>query len=253
MNRVFYIVLVIVISFIATAQVSAQGYAIVTGASRGIGKTIAIELLDKGYNLILIARSIHELENIKNELKADPLQNVQIYALDVTKASDTEMLANEIKQQNLDIRVLINNVGIAVPGTSQLSTDELRSLVNTNLMGAHNMVHNILPFMKRSGAGYIINIGSFAGNKAIRGWGGYSASKYALRGYSDSLYKELAAYGIKVSCISPSLTATESANKYSMPGYSDIAKTVSYLLSLGDNALIRDVELANTKLLAEGY
>ena len=123
-------------------------------------------------------------------------------------------------------------------------------------MAAHNLVRHVLPAMKKAHDGYIINIGSIAGNNAISGIGGYSASKYALRGLNDSLFKELSSYSIKVTCISPSVTETAMVND--LPGFNegkkiqtqDIAKTVIFLLSLGKSAMIKDVEIYNTKMVS---
>jgi len=132
----------------------------------------------------------------------------------------------------------------------------MRILFDTNLIAMHNMIHHVLPTMKKIGEGYIINIGSVTGNLALAGIGGYSASKHAVRGFSDSLSKELAADGIKVTCISPSFTNTgfikdgAKLTRETMIQTSDIAKTVSYLLSLGKSVSIMDIEINNRTVVA---
>jgi len=234
----------------------AKGYAVVTGASRGIGKSIAGELWVDGYSLILISRSAEMLESVKAELKPQNKQDIQLYSLDLTNEKDCEKFFKEIKQKNLAIEVLINNAGIFKHGTSSVNSNAFLSLIDTNLIAAHNMVRNILPIMLKHGTGYIINISSFAGNHAVEGWGAYSASKYALKGYTDSLLKELAGSKIKVTSISPSLTNTimtkglAGFNSSELIQTSDISKTVIFLLSLGKSVSVNDVEIDNRKVVA---
>lgn len=230
--------------------------AIITGASRGIGKAIANELWSNGYSLILISRSLPELEKVRDALQPKAQQNVYIFEVDIANDMAVDQVFKRINQQKIEITVLVNNAGYFAAGSTELSTNDLRSLIDTNLIGAHNMIRHVLPAMKNQKSGYIINIGSIAGNNAISGIGGYSASKYALRGFNDSLFKELSSYGIKVTCISPSVT--ETAMVKNLPGFKegekiqtiDIAKTVVFLLSLGESAMIKDVEIYNAKMVA---
>lgn len=231
-------------------------YAMITGASRGIGQAISNELWNNGYSLILVARSISDLKTVKNELPPRPHQKIYIFGIDITGEEELDLLFKQLSKQNISINVLVNNAGTFTSGTTELTTSQLRHIINTNLIAAHNLVRHVLPSMKELHDGYIINIGSIAGNNAISGIGGYSASKYALRGLNDSLFKELSVYGIKVTCISPSVTETSMVNN--LPGFSDgekiqtldIAKTVTFILSLGKSALIKDIEIYNTKMVA---
>lgn len=235
---------------------SLEKCAIITGASRGIGKAIANELWDHGYSLILISRSLPELEKARAAFQPRAQQNIYIFAVDITNDKAVDQVFKKINQQKIEINALINNAGYFTVGSTDLSTNDLRRLIDTNLIGAHNMISHVLPEMKKQKTGYIINIGSIAGNNAISGVGGYSASKYALRGLNDSLFKELSTYGIKVTCISPSVT--ETAMVEDLPGFKegekiqtlDIAKTVVFLLSLGPSAMIKDVEIYNTKMVS---
>ncbi len=235
---------------------SPEKYAVVTGASRGIGKAIANELWNNGYSLILISRSLPELEKVKEEFQPKAQQHVHLFDVDITNDQSVDQVFRKINRQKIEIKVLINNAGYFAVGSTELSTNDLRHLIDTNLIGAHNMIRYVLPSMKYQKSGYIINIGSIAGNNAIAGVGGYSASKYALRGLNDSLFKELSAYGIKVTCISPSVTETSMVED--LPGFKngekiqtlDIAKTVVFLLSLEKSAMIKDIEIYNTKMVS---
>ena len=243
-------------SFLDTNPVFASNYAIVTGAGSGIGKAIALELWNNDYSLILISLSPIELENTKAELKSKAGQQAYIYAADLSNDKEVEKLFEELSKLQPKIHVLINSIGIYVKGTSELTTKDMRILFDTNLIAMHNMIHHVLPTMKKIGEGYIINIGSVTGNLALAGIGGYSASKHAVRGFSDSLSKELAADGIKVTCISPSFTNTgfikdgAKLTRETMIQTSDIAKTVSYLLSLGKSVSIMDIEINNRTVVA---
>lgn len=253
--KYFIFVLLALISFQSITEPEKK-YAVITGASRGIGAAIADELWNNGYSLILISRSINDLTLVKNNLKSNPEQEIIIKAFDITDENSVKKLFEYIQQNHINICVLVNNAGSFIIGGTEINSNELKDLLNVNLIGAHNMIKGVLPIMSLKHSGHIINIGSIAGNNALAGISAYSASKYALRGLNDSLFKELAPLGIKVTSISPSVTDTAMTNN--LPGFThggkiqtqDIAKTVTFIISLSQEASIKDIEIYNSKMVA---
>lgn len=240
----------------ANSQPSPAKYAVVTAAHGGIGRAIAIELWHNGYSLILCSRQQSDLNQLAAELPPKASQTVITEPLDITDEHRITKIFAKFHSDNLYIDVLVNNAGAFVPGSTELGASELQELINTNLIGAHNMIRAVLPIMQAQRQGHIINISSIAGNNAIAGLSGYSASKYALRGLNDSLFKELAPQGIKVTSISPSVTDTKMTRDF--PGFAnggkiqteDLAKTVIYILSLSKDATLKDIEIYNSKMIA---
>ena len=222
--------------------------ALVTGASRGIGKAIALALSQLGYHLGLIATDEKKLLQTKEEIFSQSGRESFIFPLDVSdeKKVDSAVLSLLEKEGRIDI--LVNAAGIARHGTSELSHQSLRDQLNVNLVGAFNCIHAVAPAMKQQKSGYIFNIASRAGKVGIATVGGYSASKFALMGLNESLYNELTAFGIKVTALCPGYVNTDMAARASIPPekripVEDIVKTIEFLLSLSPNSCVRDVSI----------
>jgi len=226
--------------------------AIVTGASRGIGREVAIGLAQDGYHLVLVARSADSRESVLQEIKnvsasADSLRHTW-HAFDVTDFQHVEQVVASVKESYGRIDVLVNNAGIYSPGTLDTSIQEFERTLRANLLGPFAFMQAVIPTMKEQGAGYIINIASRAGKIGFADDGVYCASKFGLVGLNESLYRELASTGIKITAISPGWTNTEMAQKAGTPleaaemiQPSDILKTIRWLLSLAPATCVRDV------------
>lgn len=231
------------------ATETSRGLAIVTGASRGIGRALAIGLAAAGYGLALVARDDDALNGVRARIRGvDPGIAVSCHPLDVTDAAAVRDLVAGLDAGRQPIDVLINNAGQFRPGSIEADVADLDSVVGTNLKGAFLMLKAVVPVMKAQKRGHIINLSSITGKWGYAGYGIYAASKFALQGLTESLYKELLDHGVKVTAICPNWVATEMAvaaggalPPAEMIQLDDLVKTVSWLLSLSKAACPREV------------
>jgi short-subunit dehydrogenase len=225
--------------------------AIVTGASRGIGKAVAKGLTEKKYKTILISRSEDKLQEVAKEIikeTGDDSPSPEIISFDLSDIENIEGLVKRIKNDYGRIDVLVNNAASYLNGTFEASVDEFRQLVEMNLISAHELMKAVVQVMKAQKGGHIFNIASRAGKIGFATTGMYSASKFALVGISESVYREYAEHGIKVTALCPSWVDTEMAREAGanldpeeMIQTEDIAKTVNYLLDISSSASIKDI------------
>lgn len=238
--------------------------AIVTGASRGVGRELAIYLAKSGYFVFLLARNEHLLKSVAQEIIATG-GNAVFQSIDVSNATQVQACIERIIADYGRIDLLINNAAILKRGTIDLPDQEIEELLQINLNGAIFVAKHVATRMKEQGAGYIINMASLGGKVAASFSGIYAASKFGLSGFSEALSKEMSLYGVKVTNICPSMIATEMAEgrKFKldqMIQLDDITKTVAYLLSLSQNAIPTEIQISclpliekNTKLMLEMY
>ena len=226
-----------------------RGLAIITGASRGIGRALAIGLAEAGYELALVARDGSALNGVRAEIRdIDPGTAVSCHPLDVTDAAAVLDMVAGLEAGHEAIDVLVNNAGQFRPGSIEADVDDLDAVVGTNLKGAFLMLKAVVPVMKAQKSGHIINLSSIAGKWGYAGYGVYAASKFALQGLSESLYKEMLEHGVKVTAVCPNWVATEMAvaaggtlPPEDMIQLDDLVKTVSWLLGLSKAACPREV------------
>ena len=181
--------------------------AIITGASKGIGKDIAIALAKCQCNLILISRNIDQLDIVKKHILNTEKVSIKTIALDISKMSEVE---NEFANINEPIDILINNAGITKDNLIlRMSEDDWVEVLNINLNGTFNCTKNIIKKMIRQKFGKIINISSIIGIKGNAGQCNYAASKAGLIGMTKSLAKELGSRNITVNAIAPGYIETD--------------------------------------------
>ena len=182
----------------------------ITGCSTGFGRALATEVLQIGCNVVVTARKIVDVE----DLVASYPNNAIAVKLDVT--SNTEIAeAVEIALQKFGrIDVLVNNAGIGYFGAIEESEEaEIRRMFEINFFGLANMTNAVLPIMRNQKSGHIVNVASIGGLVSFPGVGFYNATKYAVDGLSESLAKEVAHLGIKVTVICPSGFRTDWAGR----------------------------------------
>lgn len=183
-------------------------WAVVTGASSGIGSACAKALAKKGYNLKLLARRTDRLIELSSELKSTGVQ-IETYELDVRDAKAVEAWAKKI--QSDPVAALINNAGLAkgVDKMQSADTKDWDNMIDTNVKGLLYMTRALVPAMIKNGEGHIVNIGSVAGRWTYPGGGVYCATKFAVRSLTEGLRMDLLGTPIRVTNIEPGMVETE--------------------------------------------
>ncbi len=229
--------------------------AIITGANRGIGRSIALKMATLKYQLVLVAREVGKLKSVATEIKKLPGSHVPLlFGFDVTNTQAITGCINEITSKLGRIDVLVNNAGIYRSGSSALADNEFSLQIDTNLKAPFILMKQVATHMKLQQSGAIFNIASRAGKVGFSDSGGYSASKFGLVGLSESFYRELAPYGVSVTAICPGWVDTDMAYEagslldgHEMIQPEDIAKTIEFLLSLSPGARIKEVVIESAK------
>ncbi|RME21526.1 MAG: SDR family oxidoreductase [Deltaproteobacteria bacterium] len=180
---------------------SASPVALVTGCRSGFGLLTAVELARRGTVVYAGLRDVQTAGPLKAAAGELPVVPVQ---LDVTRGDQRAAAVERILAEQGRIDVLVNNAGVAVGGfLEQITEDELRHVLEVNLVGAWALVQAVLPAMRRAGRGHIINLSSISGRMALPGLGAYAASKFALEGLSEALAHEVGPLGIRVCLVEP--------------------------------------------------
>jgi uncharacterized protein len=173
-------------------------YALITGASRGIGRALAHEFASHGHHVVLVARNLDQLETLAIELKATHGVDAQVCAADLTDADSTAHILEFCKRRELVVSTVINNAGVLSAGRMMdLAGSDVHSLININMRMAVELSLAFLPEMRARREGNIVNISSLASIGPVNGAGLYSASKAFLSHFSDSLSKELVGTGVE--------------------------------------------------------
>ena len=171
---------------------------LITGASSGFGKAIAEKLVAKGHTVVGTSRNPQSVES-----------NLELVRLDVTEASQIEETVTNFINDHEAIDVLINNAGFGIAGPIESTTmDEAKSQLECNFFGTVGMIQSVLPHMRKQGKGLIVNIGSIGGHIGLPFQGFYSASKFALEGFTESLRIELKPFNVQITNINPGDFAT---------------------------------------------
>ena len=184
--------------------------ALVTGATRGIGRAIALKFAAEGASIAFTYRSQHEAaESLVAELEALGVK-AKAYASDAASYEDAHKVVEDVKSGFGRIDILVNNAGITKDGL-MMRMDEAQwdAVIDTNLKSAFNFIHACTPVMARQRGGSIINMSSVVGISGNAGQCNYSASKAGLIGLTKSIAKEMGSRGIRANCIAPGFIATD--------------------------------------------
>ncbi len=219
--------------------------AAVTGGTRGIGRAIVEQLLDAGVSVAMCGRTAAAVDRAVAELSSRG--HVKGMACDVAGSSDVSRFFTFIDEQLGGLDILINNAGVGIfRSSADLTIDEWKSVVETNLFGAFYCSHEALSRFKARGGGYIINISSLAGKNAFATGAAYNASKFGLNGFSEAMMLDHRHEGVRVSYIMPGSVATEFGASGSTDwkiAPSDIADITMMLLRTPERTLISRVEV----------
>ncbi|WP_375507808.1 SDR family oxidoreductase [uncultured Caballeronia sp.] len=179
----------------------------ITGASKGIGQTLARQLLARGDRVAATSRTLHSLEAALGPASSRLL----LLEVDLTNAKSIQSAVDQTITAFGHLNVVVNNAGYGQQGTIEaLSDSELRNNFEVNFFAPFNVVHYVLPHLRRQRAGHIINVASIVGFQGgFAGWGSYVASKFALAGMTESLAAEVAELGIKATILYPGPVRTD--------------------------------------------
>lgn len=221
--------------------------AIITGASRGLGKAIAEALVEKGAKVFGLARTKEDLEKIQRNLGDKFIPVV----LDLTAEDDLNAWINKTFSEQNFPDILINNAGVGYfQKVDELSSEKWQQMMNINLNAVFYLSRAVVPLMKKKDTySHIINIGSIVGKITGSEKSGYSATKFAIQGFSEALFKELRGFKIKVSVINPGSIETDFfetsgiETNPSMLQAKEVAATVLHVLETPDNVLIDELTM----------
>ena len=189
-------------------------YALVTGASKGIGKAIAEELAQRNCNLLLIARSESLLQQMAKDLTDKFSVQVNYLAIDLAIPSASEQIKNWLSENKYDINILVNNAGYGLSGAFENNTaNDYRDMMQVNMNVPITLTHLLLPALKKQPKSHILNIVSSAAYQAVPGLTVYAASKSFMLSFSRGLQYELRNSTVAVTAVSPGGTSTDFANR----------------------------------------
>lgn len=213
--------------------------AIITGISRGLGKALSLKLLENGVKVISWGITEPDYQH----------ENLQFIQCDVRNPKDVLNAFNQTSTENIDF--LINNAGLGIfKLIEEADFEEWQKVQQTNVDSMFLTSRLIVPRMKEQKFGHIVNISSIAGKVGVAYGSLYNSSKFAVRGFSESLFNELRKFGIKVSVIYPGSIATGffdeiegfSANEFMLTP-KEVAESIANILNTSPNCLIRELEI----------
>jgi short-subunit dehydrogenase len=181
------------------------GTAVVTGAASGIGEALALHLARRGSHLVLVDRDAERLAGVAVRIGADhPALRVTTHVADLSDDAATAALAETLVAEHPDTTLLVNNAGVALGGRfDQVTLEEFDWVMTINFRAVVRLTHALLPVLKKHPGAHVVNVSSVFGIFAPAGQAAYSASKFAVRGFSESLRHELAEDGVGVTVVHP--------------------------------------------------
>lgn len=182
---------------------------LITGASKGLGFNLTKLLLSSGHRVVATSRNTAALEESITENK----ENLFAIPLDISSDADVKSAIDKAIAHFGQIDVVVNNAGYALVGSMEEMTDaEFRSTIDVNLFGTVNIIRQVMPHLRKQGAGHIINISSNAGYVGVANAASYNAAKFAVIGLTEALAQEVKPFGIKTTVIAPGQFRTEFMN-----------------------------------------
>ncbi|MGX6442400.1 SDR family oxidoreductase [Neobacillus sp. K501] len=224
--------------------------AVITGASRGIGKEIAVKLAEQGMKLSIVGSSA-QISETAEELKKIGFSNVLPIQADVTKEEDILQVMKKTIEEFGQVDLLVNNAGVGFfKLTEEVTVEEWKKVFEVNVQGVFLATKAVIPHMKERKSGTIITISSDVARYTIPNGAAYTATKYAVQGFSGSVAQEVREYGIRVGTINPGMVDTYFADstqglpeKHNWLKVEDIANAVVYMASAPKYMLIDEIVL----------
>lgn len=223
--------------------------ALVTGGSRGIGRAIVEALAEDGWRVYFCSKSPESVAEAQRTFSGRFGDRVEGRAVDVREQDQVDDFVAWVDGEAGRIDCLVNNAGLGrFAPVDEITGDEWREVIRTNLDGCFYFLRAVAPIMKRAGGGYVFNVASLAAKNPFAGGAAYNASKFGLLGLSDAAMLDLRHDGIRMSVIMPGSVETEFHRQRRddtswMLGTDDVARTVMDLLAYPERALPSRVEL----------
>jgi short-subunit dehydrogenase len=192
-------------------------YALITGASKGIGKAIAYELAGRKTNVLLVARSEELLKELAQDIKTRFGVEADYFAIDLSAPDAARHVKQQCIDKNYSINILVNNAGYGLWGRfDTLTLEEQNNMLRLNMNTLVNLCYEILPLLKATKKAYILNVSSTAAYQAVPTLSLYAASKAFVLSFSRGLKIELKNTSVSVSCLSPGPTTSDFVNRARM-------------------------------------
>ena len=201
-----------------------MSYALITGATKGIGKAIAHELAGRMYNVLLVARSENLLKELSEELKSKYSASCHYLVMDLSQPDASNKISQWIEKNNFPVSILVNNAGYTIwEEFEKTKWNDLMDMMQVNLISLTNLTHLIIPVLRKQKQSYILNVASTSAYQAIPTMSVYAATKAFVIMFTRGLKMELAKSNISVSCLSPGTTDTDFMNRANMDALKETA------------------------------
>lgn len=192
-------------------------YALITGASKGIGKAMAWELAARKYNVLLVSRSENLLQTVGAEIKKKYSVEVDTLALDLSEPDAPAKIKTWCLTNNYAVSVLVNNAGYGLWGNfDSISLEEQLNMMTLNMQSLVRLSYEMLPVLKKESRSYILNVSSTAAYQAVPTLSIYAATKSFVLLFTRGLRRELFGSSVSVTCLSPGATSTEFMDRAGM-------------------------------------
>ena len=227
--------------------------ALVTGAGRGIGKAISLSLAQEGATVVLVSRTMSELENVQKEITLNGGMALAIRS-DITQEQEVKGLFADIKSRFGRLDILVNNAGIGkFVSVKEMKVEDFDAMWSLNVRGLFLCTQQAIQFMESQKSGIIVNISSLAGKNAFVRGAGYAATKWALMGFSKCLMLEERQYNIRVVTVCPGSVDTtfsdqepEATRADKILSAQDVADTVLSAVLMPTRAMVSEIDIRPT-------
>jgi short-subunit dehydrogenase len=223
--------------------------AVVTGASKGIGFSVAKRLAEAGFSLFIVGRDNDRLVDAKSQLLLAGAPEVYTFVGDLSQSDVAKRCVSVIADTWESITVLVNNAGVFLPGRMMEEEDgQFETLMTTNMNSAYHITKGLWTLLKKSPRAHVFNMCSIASITAYAAGGSYSVSKFAMLGFSKSLRLEGMPHDIRVTAILPGATLTDSWAGVDLPSTrfiqpEDVANTLYSAFLMNENTVMEEVVL----------
>lgn len=223
--------------------------AVITGASKGIGFSVAKRLAEANFSLFIVGRNLERLNEVKSQLLSLGSPEVHVFSGDLSQSDVAKQCVDAVTGQWKSLTVLVNNAGVFLPGTMMEENEgQFETLMTTNMNSAYYITRGLWPLLKLSNRAHVFNMCSIASITAYAAGGSYSVSKFAMLGFSKSLRLEGMPHGIRVTAILPGATLTDSWAGVDLPPSrfmkpEDVANTIYTAFLINENTAMEEVVL----------